>query len=657
MARIKKILIANRGEIACRIIRTAHELGYETVAVYSDADTDAPHALQASEAVHIGPSPVGESYLSAGKILAAAKSTGADAVHPGYGFLSENADFARACGDAGITFIGPSADAILKMGNKAEAKRLMIAANVPCVPGYEGEDQSEQAMMAEGKKIGFPVMVKAAAGGGGRGMRLVKDEKKLAKALKTAASEAMNAFGSGELILEKAILEPRHIEIQVFGDDHGNVIHLFERDCSVQRRHQKVIEEAPSPAVSPDLRAKMGAAAVKAAKSINYSGAGTVEFLLDSDGHFYFLEMNTRLQVEHPVTEMITGLDLVEWQLEVAAGKPLPLKQEDVSINGHAVEVRLYAEDPYKGFLPKVGRIVRWAPAAGPGLRHDHGLESGREVTPFYDGMIAKVIAHGQDRDQAIDRLARGLFETACLGLVTNKSFLIDCLQHDAFRAGLATTAFIETYFPKKSLVAPTPNIIMQALAAVLLYDQQCEFHDPAVQYWQSAGGISSMLNLKSGATECPVRIDTVDTNRFDVFIDDQTVTIVIVKTEDHLVHFECDDEQHIAMAAMSGSELHLCVGQCQSVFEDTALAPTVQGEGTSDGRIVAPMNGRIVSIAISKGDDVKKGQVLARLEAMKMEHEITANIDGHVTSIDAKADDQVTTRQLLMTITAEGGE
>jgi len=447
-----KILIANRAEIACRIMRTAKEMGIVTVAVYSDADESAPHRLMADEAVHIGPSPATESYLDIGKIISAAKSTGAEAIHPGYGFLSENAAFAGACKAAGLTFIGPSETVIAKMGNKAEAKKIMATAGVPCIPGYEGEDQSDEAFLRKAEAIGFPQMVKAAAGGGGRGMRLVAKPEKLQKALASARSEAERAFGSGELILEKAILEPRHIEIQVFADNHGNVVHMGERDCSIQRRHQKVIEEAPSPAVSPELRAEMGATAVAATKQIRYSGAGTFEFLLDVDGNYYFLEMNTRLQVEHPVTECITGLDLVEWQLRVAAGEPLPLMQDEIIFKGHAIEARLYAEDPYKGFLPKPGILTKWRASEGPGTRTDHGLADGYEVTPYYDAMIAKVVGYGATREIASQNLQAALDQTATKGLTTNRQFLISCLSHAAFSDGEVTTAFIDTYFPKKKL-------------------------------------------------------------------------------------------------------------------------------------------------------------------------------------------------------------
>src|SRR5215813_41749 len=443
MTSFHKVLVANRGEIAWRVMRTARTMGYRSVAVYSDADKDAPHVTFADEAVRIGPPPVGESYLNIEAVIAAAKASGAEAVHPGYGFLSENAEFAAACEKAGLVFIGPPPAAIAAMGNKAAAKRRMIDAGVPCVPGYQGVDQSDSNLEKEARKIGLPVMVKAAAGGGGRGMRLVERDADLLEAIRTARTEAESAFGSGELILEKAVVDARHVEIQVFADTHGNVIHLGERDCSVQRRHQKVIEEAPSPAVDDDLRHRMGAAAVAAAKAIGYRGAGTVEFLLGADGAFYFLEMNTRLQVEHPVTEMITGQDLVAWQLKIAAGEKLPLTQEQVAFSGHAIEVRLYAEDAYAGFLPQTGRIDVWRPASGPGVRVDHGMKDGLAISPFYDPMLAKVIAHGGTREEARTRLVRALRETIVLGLTTNRHFLIRLLEHPEFAAGRATTAFL----------------------------------------------------------------------------------------------------------------------------------------------------------------------------------------------------------------------
>jgi geranyl-CoA carboxylase alpha subunit len=478
VSRFRKVLIANRGEIACRIIRTAHAKGYRTVAVYSAADQDALHVHLAHEAVAIGPAPVAQSYLAVDKIIDAAKQSGADAIHPGYGFLSENAGFAQACADAGLIFIGPSPEAIRVMGDKAEAKRRMITAGVPCVPGYQDADQSDARLTQEAAAIGFPVMVKAAAGGGGRGMRFVQEAGALAAALGTARSEAKNAFGDDRLLLERAIVDARHVEIQVFGDAHGNVIHLGERDCSVQRRHQKVVEEAPSPAVDADLRARMGAAAVQAAKTIDYIGAGTIEFMLDCRDEFYFLEMNTRLQVEHPVTELVTGLDLVGLQFDIAERKPLQLGQGDVRLEGHAIEVRLYAEDPRKSFLPQTGTIHLFEPAAGEGIRIDHGLMPSHIVAPFYDAMLAKIIAHGADREEARRRLVAGLEDTVLLGVTTNKSFLIDVLETDAFVYGEATTEFIEKHM--KLVPAAPPDFKTLAVAATL-------FSDGAGQGWHSS--------------------------------------------------------------------------------------------------------------------------------------------------------------------------
>ena len=436
-----KILIANRGEIALRIMRTAKRLGYGTVAVYSDADRDARHVREADTAVRIGEALPAQSYLRIDAIIEAAKASGASALHPGYGFLAENEDFAQACRDAGLVFIGPSPEAIRAMGNKAGAKEIMQKAGVPCVPGYQGADQSDAAMLAEAGKIGFPVMIKAVAGGGGRGMRLVADASSFPDALRSARSEAQGAFGDPAVILERAIADPRHVEIQVFGDRHGNAIHLGERDCSVQRRHQKLIEEAPSPAVSPQLRARMGDVAVAAVKAIGYEGAGTLEFLLDESGAFYFMEMNTRLQVEHPVTEAVTGLDLVELQLRVAAGEPLGLKQEDIRFDGHAIEVRLCSEDAGHDFMPQSGTMLRWAMPQN--LRVEHALQSGSQIPPFYDSMIAKVISHGATRDQARGRLICGLEEVEAFGVTTNQGFLISFLRHPAFARGEATTAFI----------------------------------------------------------------------------------------------------------------------------------------------------------------------------------------------------------------------
>ncbi|KZZ64271.1 acetyl/propionyl/methylcrotonyl-CoA carboxylase subunit alpha, partial [Oleiphilus sp. HI0128] len=422
----EKVLVANRGEIAVRVMRTAKSLGYKTVAVYSEADAGAPHVLNADEAVCIGAAPVGESYLVADKILEAAKLTDAGAIHPGYGFLSENCDFANACEKANIEFIGPPSAAIELMGSKRLSKIAMTKAGVPCIPGYEGADQDIETLLKEAQTIGFPIMVKASAGGGGRGMRLVFEESELEAQIKTASSEAENAFGSGELILERAVIKPRHIEIQVFADKYGNAVYFGERDCSIQRRHQKVVEEAPSPFVDPELRQRMGEAAVQAAKACNYVGAGTVEFLVDSDKNFYFLEMNTRLQVEHPVTELITGTDLVAWQLNVASGQVLPKTQDQIELNGHAMEVRLYAEDPANQFLPQTGPVHLWEPAQGDGLRIDDGIITGQTVSPFYDPMLAKIIAYGANREEARRRLIRAVEESTLFGCTVNSNFLCE---------------------------------------------------------------------------------------------------------------------------------------------------------------------------------------------------------------------------------------
>ena len=436
-----KVLIANRGEIALRVMRSARAQGYRTVAVYSTADANARHVMEADQAVCIGEALPDQSYLRIPALIEAALLTGADAIHPGYGFLAEREDFAQACQDAGLVFIGPSAKAILSMGNKAVAKGLMIAAGMPCIPGYHGKNQSEHHLSQEAGRIGYPVMIKAVAGGGGRGMRLVHNAAEFTEHLRSAQSEAKNAFGDATVILERAIVEPRHIEIQIFADRHGNAIHLGERDCSVQRRHQKVIEEAPSPAVSAELRERMGDTAVTAVKAIRYEGAGTLEFLLDQDGNFYFMEMNTRLQVEHPVTEAITGLDLVALQLRVAAGEPLPLSQSDVRFSGHAIEVRLCAEDAEKGFLPQSGVMSLWQ--MPPQLRVEHSLSSGADIPPFYDSMIAKLVAHGNNREEALRKLLSGLQDVVALGVKTNQLFLSRCLAHPVFIDGGATTAFI----------------------------------------------------------------------------------------------------------------------------------------------------------------------------------------------------------------------
>jgi len=615
-----KILVANRGEIAWRIMRTAKAMGYRTVAVYSDADREAPHVAFADEAVRIGPAPVSESYLSIDRILEAAHKSGADAVHPGYGFLSENDAFAAACEKAGLVFIGPPAAAIAAMGNKAAAKRRMIDAGVPCVPGYQGTDQSDAGLEKEARKIGLPVMVKAAAGGGGRGMRLVEREGDLLEAIRTARSEAESAFGSGELILEKAVVDARHVEIQVFADAHGNVLHLGERDCSVQRRHQKVIEEAPSPAVNADLRARMGAAAVAAARAIGYRGAGTVEFLLASDGAFYFLEMNTRLQVEHPVTEAITGQDLVAWQFRVASGERIPFTQEQVFFEGHAIEVRLYAEDAYAGFLPQTGRIDVWRPASGPGVRIDHGMKDGLAISPFYDPMIAKVIAHGATREEARTRLICALRDTVVLGPTTNRHFLIRLLEHPEFAAGKATTAFLA----KHAFPAPEVSEHHWKLAASLLWHRSAERYPPALRGWRNSNPEPTPIKLAVGDTE-------------------RTINVTPENAPSDVVPFHVD-----------GDDIVVDLDALTVRFTDKTYAPPATAAAGSDGKLRAPMDGRIVAIKVAPGDTVARGQTLVVLEAMKIQHQLKAVLDARVESVSVQEGQQVANRAVLVTMAAD---
>ena len=654
-----KILIANRGEIACRIMRTANALGYRTVAVFSDADVGALHVRQADEAVRIGPPPAKDSYLNIDALLSAAMLAGADAVHPGYGFLSENALFAQACAQAGLVFIGPPPSAIGAMGNKARAKALMETAGVICVPGYQGSDQADDKLIAEGSRIGFPLMVKAAAGGGGRGMRLVTAPDDLANALTRARSEAASAFGSGELILEKAIADARHIEIQVFADQHGNVIHLGERDCSIQRRHQKVIEETPSPAVSTELRAKMGEAAIAAARAIGYVGAGTVEFLLDPSGKFYFLEMNTRLQVEHPVTEAVTGLDLVEWQLRVAAGETLPLEQHQVKFCGHAIEARLYAEDPSQNFLPQSGTLIDWRPASGVGVRTDHGLAPGESVSQFYDPMLAKVIAHGATREEARRRLIVAIEDTVAFGLTTNRGFLIAMLRHPAFVAGEGTTTFIERNFPAASDAMRRPQLDLRtlALAAVLLFEARTRAAANEVgsaQNWSSTGIAIWPLRLTLGDIHHPASIMAVRTNVYLVALGKDMVELSVEERSEGTIRFTATGLQLTARFALHEGILYLDLNGFTVVVRETALETGGSARRDGSSRLLAPMNGAIIGVHAKPGDSVSKGQRIVVLEAMKMQHEICAERAGTIDKVLVKPGDQVATRQLLVELTPD---
>jgi geranyl-CoA carboxylase alpha subunit len=661
MTRFTSILVANRGEIACRVIRTAKAQGYRTVAVYSDADADAPHVQLADEAMHIGPSPVQESYLVAANIIAAARASGAEAIHPGYGFLSENADFARACAAAGLVFIGPSPEAIHLMGNKAEAKRRMIAAGVPCVPGYEGEDQRDATLLKEGKKIALPLMVKAAAGGGGRGMRLVRKLDELANAIKLARAEAAAAFGNGDLILEKAIVRPRHVEVQVFGDSLGTVVHLGERDCSVQRRHQKVVEEAPCPVMTATLREEMGAAAVAAARSINYCGAGTVEFLLDESGEFYFLEMNTRLQVEHPVTELITGLDLVALQLQVAQGEPLGFTQEDVTLCGHAIEVRLYTEDPSQDFMPTSGPVDLWSPPTGTGVRVDSGIASGQQISPFYDPMVAKIIASGPTRDIARLRLIEALKETVLFGTRHNRDFLVACLEKATFAAGQATTAFIAEEFGDGGITDPQPEFSDSAVAAVLdLALQHRELYAssvivaPQLRDWASASPLVSRRQYIHGECVHDLCVTPLGRDRYRVFDAQQSVDVELLSMADSTAQVGINDSQHVARYHRpEEGRLYLSIDGRAAQYRDMIRLDGAQNLGGGSGRITAPMHGLLRDVRVATGDSVTAGQTLAVLEAMKMHYEIVADVAGEVIDVLAVAGRQVAADDLLIQIEA----
>ncbi len=623
--KISKLLIANRGEIACRIMRTAREMGIATVAVYSDADAKALHVRSADEAVHIGPSPAAESYLVGEKIIAAAQQTGAEAIHPGYGFLSENADFAQAVLDAGLIWVGPNPQSIRDMGLKDAAKERMIAAGVPVTPGYLGADQSVERLKKEADAIGYPVLIKAVAGGGGKGMRKVDAAQHFEADLESCRREAKASFGNDEVLLEKWITSPRHIEVQVFGDSHGNVVHLFERDCSLQRRHQKVIEEAPAPGMDAATREEICCAAIRAAKAVDYVGAGTIEFIADaSEGlradRIFFMEMNTRLQVEHPVTEEITGVDLVEWQLRVASGEAIPLKQEELSINGWAMEARLYAEDPAKGFLPSTGRLERldlnqidfnrddnhqWLQGK---LRIDTGVEQEDRISPFYDPMIAKVITHSKDRNTAIDDLASALHLTEVWPVRSNAPFLVKALEHEEFAQGVITTSFIETH-ADDLLPDTAPSDDDWALAARLMLEPDEDEEDGQIgrglrlnaprrdTVWLSNGGETRELD----------RLKVRGVGGFGWYATDR----VVVFSQGG--YFEFDHG-----------------------FRGSGVA------SAADGAILSPMPGKVIAVDVAAGDSVTAGQRLVVLEAMKMEHALTAPFDGTISGLTATEGGQV---------------
>ncbi|MGE5453174.1 MAG: acetyl/propionyl/methylcrotonyl-CoA carboxylase subunit alpha [Acidobacteriota bacterium] len=652
---IKKILIANRGEIACRVTRTARKLGYRTVAVYSEADARAPHVDLADEAVCIGPAPASESYLRGERLLEVARQTGANAIHPGYGFLSENAGFAQACADADVIFIGPPPQAIKVMGDKAGAKARMIEAKVPTAPGYLGEDQSDERLMAEAERLGYPLLVKAVSGGGGRGMRLVHKQSELAQAIVSARREAQSAFGDGTLMLERLILNGRHIEIQVFADAHGNAVYVGERDCTSQRRRQKVIEEAPSPVVSPEMRASMGKDAVAAALAVGYRGAGTIEFIVDDKLNYYFLEMNTRLQVEHPVTEMISGFDLVEWQLRVASGQPLPVKQSDIVLTGHAIEARLYAEDPYSGFAPQTGPIRWWRPerAMYEGVRIDDGIREGGEVTPFYDAMVAKLIVHGRDRDDAIRRLIATLDDAPLLGLRNNARFLRDLVDHPTFRQGEMTTTLIDKWLEDQEPIMQRPVAPPEAVWVAAAVHARRDMARVTGDRLRSASVTGYDLKLTADGAERAIRVTPGAQGA--VRLQPKGGSAVAVRIISHeagdqggALRYEIDGVRKRALAVWADGSLHVVMDAATFVFTEVSPWPS-QDQANDPRRAVSPVAGVIAQVLVKTGDVVEAGQQLVSVEAMKMEMWLCAQAPGVVKAVAGSTGDQVQAGALIV--------
>jgi len=651
-----KILIANRGEIACRVIRTARRLGIRTVAVFSDADASARHARLADEAVHLGGPAPRESYLNIACIVNAARKTGAQAVHPGYGFLSENEEFAQACAEQGLVFIGPPVEAIRAMGSKSAAKQLMERANVPLVPGYHGDKQDATLLRKESERIGYPVLIKASAGGGGKGMRIVRVPGDFSDALASCRREAKSSFGDDRVLVEKYVERPRHIEIQVFADDHGNVVHLFERDCSVQRRHQKVLEEAPAPGMTEARRRQMGDAAVAAARAVGYRGAGTVEFIVDPAGAFYFMEMNTRLQVEHPVTEMITGQDLVEWQLRVANGERLPLSQQQLSIRGHALEARVYAEDPDKGFLPSTGKLIHLAPPAESlHVRLDTGVAQGDEITPYYDPMIAKLIVWEQTRDLALSRMFQALAEYRIVGVANNVEFLSRLVASPAFTRGDLDTELIERehafLFPEQGQV-PREAWLVAALATVLREEEMSRAAaardaDPYSPWhlldgWRLNSGFERRLIFRHGDQETAVVVG-YGRDYYDLTLDGTTTAARGELGPNSTLRVELAGLRLDATVVAAGERRHVFLnGRNYQLARVDPLYHGGEGQGL-EGRLVAPMPGRVVAWLAKPGTDVEKNAPLLILEAMKMEHTITAPSDGRVEGFRFAVGEQVT--------------
>jgi geranyl-CoA carboxylase alpha subunit len=660
MRNLSKVLVANRGEIACRILRAARDLGYRTVAVYSDADRGAPHVGLADESVGIGAGPAKESYLDAARLVAAARATGADAVHPGYGFLSENAAFAEACAAAGIVFVGPPPEAIRLMGDKALAKVRMEGSAVGPVPGYAGSDQSPARLAKEAGKIGFPLLVKAVAGGGGRGIRVVRSASELESAVDGARREAESAFGDGTVLLERFVAGGRHVEIQVFADTHGNAVYLGERDCSTQRRRQKVIEEAPSPIVSELLRARMGAAAVEAALRVGYVGAGTIEYMVDAAGNAFFLEMNTRLQVEHPVTECITGKDLVRLQFWVAEGKPLPFTQDDVKLTGHAIEARLYAEDPYASFAPQTGTVGFWEPeraTALPGVRIDDGIARGTVVSPYYDAMVAKVIAHGGDRDEAIRRLLRALGASPLFGVTNNRTFLLEILRSAEFQGARMTTTTLDEWLetPEKALSRPAPPVEAWALAAVLRSLDTASAGSG--EFFHSSGRAALEVTLDHRGDRRTLAVTRTAKSAIVALPRGDVVTFEGVEVQGGDVHYSVVVSDvglgvvgKRAIVHRDGRAVHLSLEAGEFTFIEPSPVPE-RTNADDPHRVRAPLAGVLAAVFVADGSVVKQGDTLGTVEAMKMETRLFARIDGVVTVCYAKAGDSVEAGTLLFEI------
>jgi len=649
---IAKLLVANRGEIARRIFRTCRELGISSVAVYSDADADLPYVREADASVHIGPGPAAESYLDVERVLAAAAKTGADSIHPGYGFLSEDAGFAAAVVEAGLTWVGPSPDSIRAMGDKATARRMAAEHNVPTVPGYDGDDQQDATFASEAARIGFPLLVKAAGGGGGRGMRRVHAAGELQAAVDSARREAGAAFGNDKLLLERLIERARHIEVQVFGDGAGQVVHLFERECSVQRRHQKVVEEAPSPGVDAALRQELGAAAVRIASAVNYAGAGTVEFLLNDDGSFYFLEMNTRLQVEHPVTELVTSTDLVAAQIAVAEGRGLPWQQDDIELMGHAIEVRVYAEDPMRDYMPGTGALTRFDLPADPGVRIDAGFESGNVLGPHYDAMLAKVIAWGGDRAEANRRLQRAVNQAWIPGVITNLPLLRQLCANPAWQQGQLHTGFLNEHPP----VAPPLNFNIGVLHAVALDWWSRRVNPPwgtqVAAGFRVEGNAADTDTWRCGTEEATSRATELDANRLSIEVDDSPAVVVqIFDVEGDEVTLAIGSVRRTSRVVQTAETTYVHFGDGEAFVQRVPRFAPPAGAADEPGSCTAPTPGTVVAIKVAEGDSVTAGQTLIVLEAMKMEHQLTAPEDGVVASVRVEIGDAVDQGTLLLKI------